>query len=146
MRTRQATWERATPPRGLNYDPYEHADALGIEVIHRPLVSAHGLWLPDYNCIVLRTGMKRSQERSALAHEIGHAALGHHDDRPLHERRADVFAAEHLVTEPEARRAVAYCSDIHGLAFELCVSVRILAAWFGIRAVRAEPTCDAWPL
>lgn len=142
---RRTLWSR-TLRRGLAYDPYEHADVLGIEVVHKPITSAHGLWLPDYNCIVIRSGMRRIHDRSALAHEIGHAVLGHDDDRPLHERRADVFAAEHMVLEPEARRAVAHCPDIHALAFELGVSVRILAAWFGIRAVRAEPTCDAWPL
>lgn len=132
--------------RGLRYDPYEHAEALGIEVIHRPIRSAHGLWLPDHNLIVIRSGMRRIHDRSALAHEIAHAELGHADDRPLHERRADMFAAEYMVSEKECRAAAALVPDVHGLSFELCVSVRILSAWFSRRAVQAEPTCDSWPL
>lgn len=146
MTTRKRRPTSLILPRGLRYDPYEHAEALGIEVIHRPIKSACGLWLPDHNLIVIRSGMRRIHDRSTLAHEIAHAELGHTDDRPLHEKRADMFAAEYLVAEPEARRAAAIVPDIHGLAFELCVSVRILSAWFGRRAVQAEPTCDAWPL
>lgn len=146
MTTLRRTLWSPTLRKGLAYDPYQHAEVLGIEVIHRPITTAHGLWMPDHNLIVIREGMRRIHDRSALAHEIGHAVLGHVDDRPLFERRADVFAAENLVLESECRRAFPYVSDIHGLAFELCVSVRILAAWFGVRAVRAEPMPEAWPL
>ena len=146
MTTQRLTSQNPIRRRGLGYDPYQHAEDLGIEVIHRRIRSAAGLWLPDYNAIVIRSGMRRIHDRSALAHEIGHAVLGHTDDRPLHERRADVFAAEHLVLEHEAIAAYPAVSDIHGLAFELCVSVRILAAWFRRRAVQGVPTCDAWPL
>jgi Zn-dependent peptidase ImmA (M78 family) len=88
------------------YDPYEHADRLGIPVIHGRLRSDNGMWIPAERVIILRRGMRRLLERSTLAHELGHAALGHQDDRPRHERQADIFAARHLI-DPRQLASVA---------------------------------------
>jgi Zn-dependent peptidase ImmA (M78 family) len=79
------------------YDPYEHADRLGIPVVYGRLRTDNGMWIPAERAIVLRRGMRRLLERSTLAHELGHAVLGHLDDRPRHERQADIYAARHLI-------------------------------------------------
>ena len=115
--------------RGIHYDPYDHAHQLGIDVLHRPLTRAHGLWLPDHQCIVLKHGLRGLHERSTLAHEIAHAVLGHHGDRPRHEWAADKYAAEHLISPQELHHAMRYCPDLPTLSLELQVSERILAAY-----------------
>jgi hypothetical protein len=54
-----------------NYDPYAHAEQLGIRVIRRRLTTGTGLWVPDQNVIFLQDRMRRVHDRSTLAHEIG---------------------------------------------------------------------------
>lgn len=112
--------------RGLKYDPYEHAEDLGIAVIHRPIRTANGLWLPDHQVIVIKTGMRALHDRSTLAHEIAHALLGHEDDRPKHEVAADRYAGTLLIHPQECERAMRHVSDVPSLSLELQVSQRIL--------------------
>lgn len=120
--------------RGLSYDPYDHADQLDIEVVHRPIRHANGMWLPDYRLIVIRSGMRRLHDRSTLAHELAHAMLGHHDDRPKHEKQADAFAAELLIHPEECEDAMRYARNMNELSLELQVSTRILGDWLTRRA------------
>ena len=120
--------------RGLSYDPYEHAEHLGIDVIHRSIRHANGMWLPDHNLIVLRSGMRRMHDRSTLAHEIAHAMLGHGDDRPKHEKAADAFAGELLIHPGECEAAMRHAHNVHELAVELQVATRILSDWLERRA------------
>ena len=115
--------------RGLRYDPYQHAEHLGIEVIHRPIRHANGMWLPDYNVIVIQSGLRVLHDRSTLAHEIAHAMLGHTDDREKHERQADAFASELLIHPDECELAQRHCRDVHELALELQVATPLLAQW-----------------
>lgn len=131
--------QRLTPTsqrlrRGLAYDPYSHAEALGIEVIHRPIRHANGMWLPDHSLIVIQSGLRRLHDRSTLAHEIAHAMLGHVDDRPKHERQADAFAGELLIHPAECEEASRHTHNVHELSLELQVSTRILTAWLSRRA------------
>lgn len=77
--------------------------------------------------------MRAVHTRVALAHEIGHADLGHEDDRPKHEFQADRYAALRLI-EPDRLRAVAeWTSDPFRLACELGVTQRILHAYIDTR-------------
>lgn len=107
------------------YDPYEHAEALGITVIHRNIRTENGRWYPQHNLIVIREGLRRVHDRSALAHEIAHALLGHHDDRPKHEVQADRLAAENLIDLDECRELMKWTPDCARLARELDVSTRL---------------------
>lgn len=111
------------------YDPYTHAEALGIEVIHRPIRTANGFWYPDHNTIVIRSGMRAVHDRSALAHELGHAELGHPDDRPKHEVQADRYAAERLIDEDQALELCRWTQDPARIAAELGVSGRLWRVW-----------------
>lgn len=115
-------------PRGHRYDPWEHAAALGIRVIQRPLTNVHELWLPTMRLIVLKASMRPGNLRVALAHGVAHAALGHFDDRPKHEQQADRYAAWHLIDPAELRRASAWARDAGQLAAELGVTRRMLLA------------------
>lgn len=108
------------------YDPYEHAERLGIRVEYQSLRTVNGLWIPDRNLIIIRSGMRRPHERSTLAHEIGHAIHGHRDDRPKHERQADVFAATHLIDPETVRGLLEWTPDVFRLAAELDVSPRMV--------------------
>lgn len=123
-------WTPSTPfPRGRAYDPWEHAAALGISVIERPLEDVHELWFPDLMLIVLKSGMRPAHLRNALAHGVAHAALGHRDDRPKHERQADRFAARQLIDAEELRRITAWAHDPGQVVAELGITRRLLLAY-----------------
>jgi Zn-dependent peptidase ImmA (M78 family) len=112
-----------------DYDPYQHAEQLGITVLHRPIRSAQELWLPDHNTIVIRSGLRRIHDRSVLAHGIAHAALGHEDDRPKHEAQADRYASEKLIDRGELDKLMPWVEDPNRLALELGVTHRILQCY-----------------
>jgi Zn-dependent peptidase ImmA (M78 family) len=103
------------------YDPYEHAERLGIAVLNHPLRSANGIWIPDERVILIRPRMRALLERSVLAHEVAHATLGHRDDSPRSERQADTLAARRLI-DPDRLIEVARGSADHG---EWCVELDV---------------------
>lgn len=116
-------------PRGRDYDPWYHADAIGLQVIVRPIRTANEMWMPEHNTIVLRTGLRAVHQRNALAHGIGHADLGHEDDRPKHEHQADRYASLYLIDPIEFRELCGWTNDPRKLATELGVTGRLLAAY-----------------
>jgi Zn-dependent peptidase ImmA (M78 family) len=116
----------------MRYDPYKHAEDLGITVIHRNIRCANGLWVPDHDLIVIRSGMRAVHDRSALSHELGHAVLGHRDDRPKHEVMADRYAANNLLVLEEVVDAMKTAPDCHRLAHELGVSTRLMRVWLNV--------------
>ena len=112
-----------------DYDPYEHAERLGIHVIYGRLRTANGLWLPDHRTIVLKPRMRALVERTVLAHEMGHVCLGHRDDRPKHEIQADRFAARHLICPHRLRDVAASTPDLDQWALELQVTPHVLQTY-----------------
>jgi len=90
---------------------------------------------PVTRTIRLDPGMSRRTTRSVLAHELGHAYLGHVPAptpslRTQQERLADEWAASLLITP----RAYAEAEDVRGphlasLAFELEVTVELVTAY-----------------
>lgn len=114
------------------YDPYEHAERLGIEVIHRPIRAATGYWYPEHKTIVIRTGMRAVHDRSTLAHELAHAELGHVGDSPKHEVMADRLAASNLIDYDECQRTMRWAPDAHRLALELGVSTRLMRVFLNV--------------
>jgi hypothetical protein len=123
---------------GSDYDPYAHADELGIHVMHRPIRTAHELWLPDYNTIVVRTGLRVIHDRCALAHGVAHAALGHRDDRPKHEVQADRMAAGNLIDPEHLHALLEWTPDCHRLAAELGVTTRMARMALNLYGTREE--------
>jgi Zn-dependent peptidase ImmA (M78 family) len=114
------------------YDPYSHAEELGIKVVHRNIRTANGLWIPDHNLIVIKQGMRVVHDRSALAHELSHALLGHRDDRPKHEVQADRMAACNLLNYREVVEAMEWVPDCHRLAAEMGVSTRLMRVFLNV--------------
>lgn len=115
-----------------DYDPYAHAVTLGIEVIHRPIRTANGKWYPQHNTIVIREGLRAMIDRSTLAHELGHATLGHPDDRPKHEMQADRVAAENLIHHDELIEIMRWTPHHNIIARELGVTGRILRVYLNV--------------
>lgn len=103
---------------------------LNLQVIVRPIRTANELWMPEFDTIVLRTGLRPAHQRVALAHGIGHAHYGHRDDRPKHEQQADSYAATHLIEPDELHDVAKWAGDDHGIiCAELGVTRRVLAAY-----------------
>ena len=116
-------------PRGRAYDPWEHANAIGLQVIVRPIRTANELWLPEHNTIVIRSTLRSAHQRVALTHGIGHAELAHEDDRPKHEHQADRYACLYLIDPLELRELRAWSDDPWKIAGELGVTQRLLDAF-----------------
>ena len=127
--TTSSTPTSLTLPRGRAYDPFAHADALGLQVIFRPIRTANELWMPEYSTIVIKSGMRAVHQRNALAHGIGHAALAHVDDRPKHEHQADRFASLYLIDPAEFAAVTEWTQDPGKIATELGVTLRLLEAY-----------------
>jgi hypothetical protein len=117
------------PPRGRAYDPFVHADALGIQVIFRDLTQSHELWMPAFNTIVLKSRMRPLGQRCALAHGIGHAALGHVTGAPSQELQADRYASLNLIDPTELARTIVWAANLVEVALELGVTQRLLSAY-----------------
>jgi hypothetical protein len=112
-----------------SYDPFEHADALGLTIVYGRLRTGNGLWIPDHRTIILQPRMRVIHERSILAHEIGHADLGHRDGRPKHEVLADRYAADHLIDLQRYRELVAWMPDVACLSLELGVTTKLMQVY-----------------
>jgi Zn-dependent peptidase ImmA (M78 family) len=106
-----------------------HAEHLGIEVVVRRLRTAHGRWFPEHNQILISDRLRVREQRLVLAHEIGHAALGHIDDRPKHENQADRFAAQNLICPAELADLYEWCRDERRIVAELGVTTRLFRAY-----------------
>lgn len=116
-------------PRGLNYDPYRHAELLGLQVIFKP-ISKDELVLPRrYATIVVCSELRQVHQRNALAHGIAHWDLAHPDDRPKFELQADRYAALYLIHPVELRDVLRWTDDRALIAQELQVTERLLRAY-----------------
>lgn len=118
-----------THPKGRKYDPWDHAHQIGIEVVLAPLRTTQELWLPDRNLLVVHNRLRAVHQRNALAHGVAHAALGHEDDRPKHEKQADKFAARNLIDPEELADLYKWCPDEQRVIAELGVTTRLFRAF-----------------
>lgn len=114
------------------YDPEEHAEELGIRVLRRRLTTGTGLWIPEQRIIFLQDRMRRVHDRSTLAHELGHACLGHHDDRRKHEVQADRFAAENMIDREQLVDLMRWSPDPSRWALELDVSTKLIRVYWNL--------------
>lgn len=129
MTIRNSKETSPTRPRGRAYDPYQHADDLGIQVIHRTLRTGHELWLPEMHTLIVSSRLRSVHRRNALAHGVAHAALAHHDDRPKHEHQADRYAAHNLIDPDELEDLYKWCPDEKRVISELGVTMRLFRAF-----------------
>jgi Zn-dependent peptidase ImmA (M78 family) len=115
-----------------DYDPFQHAEELGLRVEYQSLRTAFGLYVPGQDLILLRARMKSATERSVLAHEIEHYLQ---QDRRVsgiysirQERRANEGAALRLIPTDLWNDVRAWSSDPREWAIELQVTAEILLA------------------
>lgn len=121
-------------PRGREYDPWEHAEAIGVPVFVRRLRTARGIYFREYGEIILSDKLRSGDLRLTLAHELGHAELLHPDDRPKHEKQADQFAAQNLICPDELADLYGWCRDEQKIVAELGVTTRLFRAYVLSRA------------
>lgn len=102
------------------------ADA-GVTV--RSAALPHGRWgFYDHRhrLITLAPDLAPTQYRSTLAHELGHAILGHIGTRPKQERQADRWAARQLLTVDLVVEHADSCIEVPELAHRLGVMPWVL--------------------
>ncbi len=95
----------------------------------RPLRTAHGLWLPEENVILVHSKLRATMQRVLLSHELGHAFHAHPDDRPKHERQADLFAASNLICPDELADIYTWAPDEQRIVQELGVTTRLFRTY-----------------
>ena len=104
-----------------------------------------GRWYPARRTISLRADLPARARRCTLAHELGHAVLGHDAGAGLpqwvvdkQERAADRWAAETLISEDAYKSAEAALGPHPGaIAAELGVTVHLLEVWRAPRRASA---------
>ncbi|WP_405216164.1 ImmA/IrrE family metallo-endopeptidase [Agrococcus sp. Ld7] len=97
-------------------------------------------WLGAYDHagsqIELAPGLTPVEQRSVLAHELGHALRMDSGESAAAERAAERFAALLLVDPAAVRRAGAWVRDEDELAEELGVTVDIVRSYLAHRPLR----------
>lgn len=110
------------------------AEEHGLRIVER-VGRTRGGFEPVTRTIRIEPGMSARTTRSVLAHELGHAILGHVPStlasvRRQQERQADEWAACRLITH----HAYAQAEEVRGphpasLAFELDVTIELVLAY-----------------
>lgn len=108
----------------------------GVEVVTH-IGGDKGRWYPGRRTISLRADLPARARRCTLAHELGHAVLGHEAGPGLprwvvdkQERAADRWAAETLISEDAYKSAEAALGPHPGaIAAELGVTVHTITVW-----------------
>lgn len=122
------------------------ADEQRLRIVERP-GRTRGGFDPVTRTIRLSPGMSARTTRSVLAHELGHAELGHDlvpARRRRQERQADEWAACRLISpgayaEAEALRG----PHLASLAFELGVTIELVTAYQRLLRQGAIPVATA---
>lgn len=131
----------------------EHAHATGVRVEYAALRPGRdGEYAHTNRSIHLRPGMHARLHRSVLAHELGHAILGHTAARSAivhakQERLAEEWAALHLITPTDYRHAERTCEGHPGaMALELGVMRSTVVTYRSLlqRIRRDETTCAVY--
>lgn len=115
---------------------YRCAEELGVTIRHlNPGRGRVATYLHRHRVILIRPGLDLAVQRSAVAHELGHAAHG--DFAPYgqpftseQEHAADEWATSLLIRLGDANRALSlYQQDWKGMARELGVTAPMLGIW-----------------
>ena len=118
-----------------NYDPYTHATALGLPVIHTTIPTGHGgLWIPRHHAIYLAPDLHPHRERCTLSHEIQHAirdtkhTWGSREHHRIIESQCDRDAAMLLIPFDDLLEQVSEHADPGAWAANLRVTGRMIRA------------------
>lgn len=127
----------------MRYDPFQHAEDLGLRVEWGdPGPGIAGLYEHHSLTITLSAGLSPRAARCVLAHEIVHHEYG---DEPTmdavwhakRERRCNRIAAARLVDDDEFAAAVAASEDPGQWCLDLSVTSWILKAYMAEQRVMA---------
>lgn len=113
-----------SPPGPSTTELITYAHTLGIRVWWRHLPDRDGQWSSLHQSIWLDPHLTDADARSVLAHELGHAILGHNGPQPhAREQAAWRWAARLLITDWAYARAETICGpDTAAIADELHVA------------------------
>lgn len=104
-----------------------------------------GFYEPDARRIWFDLGLTPAERRSVIAHELGHHHYGHRESTPRNERDADRYAASMLIAPDDYERLERIHPDVHTLADELDVTVKIVEAFRHLVLARVGDTTYARP-
>jgi Zn-dependent peptidase ImmA (M78 family) len=116
-------------PCGRRYDPYVHAENLGLPIIYRTDLPGHdidAMYTPDHKAIYVRPNLAASVERCAIAHEIVHHEHGDEGEDRKQEDRADRISARRLVRPSDVYDALEFTDDMGRVALELEVTEKVM--------------------
>lgn len=122
-----------------------YAESQGVEAIERHLPNTwpHALYIPELNTIYLEARQPHCYKRVNLAHELGHAILGH--TRPQttwwearQELQADIFAARLLIDPSDYANLEELYDSTPAIAEELEVTPHLLEVWKSVMQHQPE--------
>ncbi|MBB2957292.1 ImmA/IrrE family metallo-endopeptidase [Pseudoclavibacter helvolus] len=111
------------------YDPYEHAQKLGLKIEEARIRTANALLIPEKNLILVRPKLPAVHRRATIAHEIVHFEKMDVGRAPWQEDRADRIAAKRLILPADVLRAERMYEHPELIARELGVPTKYLHAW-----------------
>ncbi len=121
------------------YDPYEHADQMGVRIFRHTLRDCYGAWAPGKRAILLDRNVPAEFEIPVLAHECDHAE---HNDPPGHharyEARADLHAAQRLIDVAKFDDLMSVHTDYDLVCLELGVTREQLVQFVKFRKQQIE--------
>lgn len=81
-----------------------------------------GIYSPTEGRIYYDLQLTPSEQRSVVAHELGHAYYGHDCDSVVNERQADTYAASLLIDPDDYAALERINPDVHFIAEEMQVT------------------------
>jgi len=115
-------------------DPFRISRHMGIKIMNTPMESIRGVFysVQRVPIMLLSSDLDESSRRIVCAHELGHYAMGHFDNRmflSLHtnirlnkfEIEADTFAAELLIPDDEFHEMLEQNYSIEQIAYHAAV-------------------------
>lgn len=114
-----------------DYDPWRHAEMLGIDIVHRDLPDPRmvAAYSEAHGAIFLRTTLHSISERCGLAHEIVHAEHADVGYNEAQEERADRIAARRLIRPWRISHLYSNSESPGDIALELGVTDHIMETW-----------------
>lgn len=107
-----------------------HAATLGVRIHMGHLDDGQmGLYDPATDSVWIDFKLTPDEQRSVLAHELGHAYYGHAIGNDRAEREADRYAANLLIDPERYAELERLDMDAHAMADELCVTIDIVYAY-----------------
>ncbi|QJU54384.1 ImmA/IrrE family metallo-endopeptidase [Herbiconiux sp. KACC 21604] len=126
-------------PCARRYDPYVHAEDLGLPIIYRelPRDDIDACYSEEHHAIFVRPNLHGIVERCAIAHEIVHFEHGDVGDDRKQEDRADRISARRLVRPRDVYDSLEFTNDMERVALEIEVTEKVMAIFIREFANRA---------